>query len=179
MKTLSKITFLVFTMALLASCNQQKSDAKTEAETKQKAMEEKMVATNDAIFSAWNSGDAAIMEANMTNDFTRTANGEPSAKNREEYINLMKMFRTAIPDINFNYELMSVNGNKTFTKWTGKGTNTGMFGDQPATGKSSITHGFTILTYNDEGIAISEDAYMDQLSYLQAWGYTLTPPTVE
>lgn len=179
MKTLSKITFLVLTIALLASCNQQKKDVETEAESKQKAMEEKIVATNDALFAAWNSGDSAMMEANMTPDFIRKQNGEQSAKNREEYIGLMKTFRTAIPDMNFEYELMEVSGNKTFSKWTAKGTNTGMFGDQPATGKSSVTHGFTILTYNDEGTAISEEAYMDPLSYLQAWGYTLTPPTIE
>jgi hypothetical protein len=54
-----------------------------------------------------------------------------------------------------------------------------MFGDQPATGKSSVTHGFTITTYNDEGKAILEEAYMDQLSYLLPWGYTLTPPKAE
>ena len=179
MKTLSKITFLLFTIALLASCNQQKNDVKTEAETKQKAMEEKIVATNDALFAAWNSGDVAMMEANMTPDLTRKQNGEESAKNREEYIGLMQTFRTAIPDMTFTHELVTVTGNKTLTKWTAKGTNTGMFGDQPATGKSSVTNGFTILTYNDEGKAILEEAYMDQLSYLQAWGYTLTPPTIE
>lgn len=179
MQTLSKMTFLVFTIALIASCNQQKNDVNTEAETKQKAMEEKMVATNDALFAAWNSGDAAIMEANMAPDFIRKQNGEQSSKNREEYIGLMKLFRTAIPDMTFTHEIVAVTGNKTLTKWTAKGTNTGMFGDQPATGKASTTHGFTILTYNDEGKATSEEAYMDQLSYLQAWGYTVTPPTIE
>ncbi len=179
MKTLSKITFSVLAMVLFVSCNQQKKEVENQAETKQKVFEEKISATNDALFAAWNTGDAAIMEANLTPDFIRKQNGEESSKNREEYIGLMKTFRTAIPDMKFTYELMDVKGNKTFSKWTAKGTNTGMFGDQPATGKPSVTHGFTILTYNDEGKAISEEAYMDQLSYLQAWGYTLTPPTIE
>ena len=141
------------------------------------ALEEKIIATNRALYAAWNSGDAAIMEANMTAGFSRKQNGEESTNNREEYIGLMKMFKTAIPDITFTYELVAVSENKTLTKWTAKGTNSGMFGDQPATGKSSVTHGFTIMTYNDEGKAILEEAYMDQLSYLQAWGYTLTPTT--
>ena len=179
MKTLTKIAFFVFTIVLLTACNQQKNDVNTEAETEQKVIEEKIVAANEALFAAWNSGDAAVMEANLAADFSRKQNGEPSAKSREEYIDLMKFFRTAIPDMTFTYEVVAVNGNKTLTKWTTKGTNTGMFGDQPATGKSSVTHGFTILTYNDEGKAISEEAYFDQLSYLQAWGYTLTPPTNE
>jgi len=179
MKTLSKITFLVCTIALLASCNQRKNDVNSETETKQKAMKEKIMAANEALFAAWNSGDATAMEANLAADFSRKQNGLPSANNREEYIDLMKFFRTAIPDMTFTYEVVAVNGNKTLTKWTTKGTNSGMFGDQPATGKSSETHGFTILTYNDEGKAISEEAYFDQLSYLEAWGYTLTPPTVE
>ncbi len=179
MKTLSKITFLVFTIAFLLSCNEQKTDVNTEADTKQKAMEEKIVATTDAIFRAWSSGDADMMEANLTPDFTRKQNGDEGPKNREEYIELMKMYRTAIPDLTFTHELVAVTENKTLSKWTGKGSNTGMFGDQPATGKPSVTHGFTILTYNDEGKAILEEAYMDQLSYLQDWGYTLTPPTME
>lgn len=142
-------------------------------------MMKKIIATNEALFAAWNSGDTAIFEANLTADFSRKQNGEESTNNREEYIGLMKMFRTAIPDINFTYELVAVSGNKTLSKWTATGTNSGMFGDQPATGKSSVTHGFTINTYNDEGKAILEEAYMDQLSYLLAWGYTLTPPIAE
>lgn len=176
MKTLSKFTILLFTVALFSSCDQQKKDVTTEAETSQNAMEEKIVAANEALFAAWNTGDASVMEANITEDFTRKQNGEPNAKNRDEYISLMKMFRTAIPDMTFTHELVAVAGNKTLTKWTTKGTNTGMFGDQPATGKPSVTNGFTILTYNDDAKAISEEAYFDQLSYLQAWGYTLTPP---
>lgn len=179
MKTLTKMTLLVFTIAVLTSCNQQKNDVNSEAETKQKAMEEKIMAANDALFTAWNTGDAAVMEANLEADFSRKQNGEPSANSRNEYIDLMKFFRTAIPDMAFTHELVAINGNKTLTKWTTTGTNTGMFGDQPPTGKSSVTHGFTILTYNDEGKGISEEAYFDQLSYLLEWGYTLTPPTLE
>lgn len=179
MKKLSKISLLCIAILTVASCNQQKKEVETETETEQKATEEKMLATNEALFTAWNSGDTALMEANMTPDFTRKQNGEESTKNREEYIGLMKTYRTAIPDITFTHEVVAVTDNKTLTKWTAKGTNTGMFGEQPPTGKSSITHGFTILTYNDEGKAVSEDAYMDQLSYLQAWGYTLSPPSTK
>lgn len=179
MKTLSKLTLLIVTVVLVVSCNDQKNDVMSEADIKQQALTEKIASTNEALFAAWNSGDAAIMEANMTADFTRKQNGEQGAKSRDEYIELMSLFRTAIPDFNFTYEMIAAEGNKTITKWTAKGTNTGMFGDQPPTGKSSTTHGITIMTYNDEGMAITEEAYYDQLSYLQAWGYTLSPPTVE
>ncbi len=86
------------------------------------------------------------------------------------------LFRTALPDIHFTYEIVALTDNKTLTKWTAKGTNTGNFGDQPATGKPSVTHGFTILTFNEEGKAISEEAYFDTMSYLGAWGYTLSAP---
>ncbi|MFC4720939.1 ester cyclase [Geojedonia litorea] len=179
MKTLSKTTFLVLTMVVLASCNQQKNDVKTEAEIKQQALEEQMTAANEALFVAWNSGDTSIVEANMVAEFTRKQNGEPDAKRRDDYIGLINTFRTAIPDITFTYELVTIVGNKTISKWTAKGTNTGMFGDQPPTGKSSVTHGLTIFTFNDEGKVVSEEAYFDQLSYLQQWGYTLVPPATE
>ncbi|MEZ5008083.1 MAG: ester cyclase [Chitinophagales bacterium] len=161
------------------SCNQENTTIESEADTQQKALEEKILATNEALFGAWNSGDAAIMEANLAPNFNRKQNGEPSAQNPKEYVDLMTFFRTAIPDMTFEYELVGVVGNKTITKWTTTGTNTGMYGDQPATGQPSVTHGLTILTYNDEGKAIGEEAYFDQLSYMEDWGYTLTPPTAE
>lgn len=178
MKTLSKISVLSIVLLLCFSCNEKQNNTNT-ADADQKAFEEKIAATNQKLFAAWSSGDVSTFEDNLTSDFTRTQNGEQGPKNRKEYIELMQMFRTAIPDMKFTYELVAIEGNKTFSKWTGRGTNTGMFGDQPASGKSSITHGFTILTYNEDGKAIMEEAYMDQLSYLQAWGYTLVPPTIE
>lgn len=178
MKTLSKISVLSMLLLLFVSCNEKQTNS-TSADADQKAFEEKITATNQKLFAGWNSGDLDLFEANLAEDCTRTQNGEQGPKNREEYIQLMQMFRTAIPDLKFTYELVAIEGNKTFSKWTGRGTNTGMFGDQPVTGKSSVTHGFTILTYNDEGKAIMEEAYMDQLTYLQAWGYSLVPPTIE
>ena len=180
MKAQIRVLFLaLFGLGLLLSCNQPTNDAESEAAAQQEALEDKMIATNEALFTAWNTGDASIMEANLTEDFSRKENGDQAQNNRKEYIELMQSFRTAIPDMNFTHELVAVEGNKTLTKWTTKGTNTGMFGEQPPTGKSSVTHGFTIISYNDEGKATSEEAYFNPLSYLEAWGYTLTPPTAE
>lgn len=180
MKTRSKLSVLVWAFALiLISCNEQKNEASTEAETNKKALEEKMIATNNEVFKAWNTDDYAIIKANLTPDFTRKENGEPAQKNRDEYIDLIKTFKTAVPDMNFTHDESVVSGNMTLTKWTAKGTNTGMFGDQPATGKLSITHGFTILYFNDEGKVMAEEAYFNPLSYLEAWGYEVSPPSTD
>jgi hypothetical protein len=50
-----------------------------------------------------------------------------------------------------------------------KGTNTGMFGDNQPTGKTMETHGLTILSFNDKGKVTQEEAYYDQLSFLEPW----------
>ena len=57
-------------------------------------MKEKIMAANKALFAAWNSGDATVMEANLAADFSRKQNGLPSSNNREVYIELMN-FLTA------------------------------------------------------------------------------------
>ncbi len=142
----------------------------------QNAMKEKMMATNESLFKAWNTGDEKLMLSNLSDNFSRIENGEKSSSSGDEYVGMMKFFRTAIPDLHFSWEVLAIKGNRSFTKWTAVGHNHGNFGEHPPTGKSAATHGFTILTFNDEGKVEHEDAYMDKLSYLEAWGYTLTPP---
>jgi steroid delta-isomerase-like uncharacterized protein len=144
--------------------------------TDKNAMKEKMIATNESLFKAWNTGDQELMLGHLADNFTRTENGEKSSASAAEYINMMKFFRTAIPDLTFEWEVMTTTKDKTFTKWVARGHNNGKFGEQPPTGKHSVTHGFTILTFNEDGVVEHEEAYIDKLSYLEDWGYILTPP---
>lgn len=141
--------------------------------------EQQLLAVNAALFQAWNDNNTEILNANTVENFERYGNGVLEASNQAEYAGFMAVFHTAIPDFAITASDPFVRGDKTYTRWTVTGTNTGMFNENPPTGKASTTHGFTILTYNAEGKVIKEEAFFDHLSYLTAWGYTVTPPPAQ
>ncbi len=138
--------------------------------------DEQLLAVNAQLFEAWDNNNTDLFFTNTVENFERYGNGVLEASNQAEYAGFMAVFHTAIPDFTITASDPFVRGDKTYTRWTATGTNTGMFNGNPATGKASVTHGFTIMTYNAEGKAVKEEAFFDNLSYLTAWGYTLAPP---
>ena len=138
--------------------------------------EKGMIKTSSNYIKAWSDNDFELMKSITTENLVRVANGETSSKNQIEIRETMKFWHTTIPDFNLDLKNSVVNGNKTYSSWTSTGTNTGNFGENPPTGKKSITQGFTILTFNNEGKVIHEEAFYDLLSVLNQWGYTITPP---
>jgi hypothetical protein len=91
----------------------------------------------------------------------------------------MTFWHSTVPDFNIEQGAIIIQDGKSYSNWTSTGTNTGMFGEAAPTGKSSTTPGFTVLTFNGEGKIVHEQAYYDLLSTINAWGYTVTPPSVE
>lgn len=159
---------------LLAACAGGGADGDTGGESS--ARDQQLLAVNAQLFEAWNNNNTEILYANSVENFERFSNGVLEANNQAEYAGFMAVFHTAIPDFSITASDPFVRGDQTYTRWTATGTNTGMFNENPPTGKSSVTHGFTIMTYNAEGKAIKEEAFFDNLGYLTAWGYTVTPP---
>ncbi len=141
------------------------------------ADEKAMLKASSDFIKAWSDNDFELLKSITSKDIVRVANGETVAKNQDEIGDIMKFWHTTIPDFNLDLKNAVVNGNKTYSSWTSTGTNTGNFGENPPTGKKSITQGFTILTFNNEGKVIHEEAFYDLLSVLNQWGYTMTPPT--
>ena len=177
MRQLSKITFLLSAVALFAACSQQQSNATSEAEIKQKALEEKMMASGKAYVAAFESGDVSSLKEIMVPDFVSMQNGKQRAKNLEEIAQIITVNKTGSPDHKLSYEMLELSGNKTYTKYIYKGTNTGMLGDMPPTGKSFEVSGLNVVTYNDDGKMVSEENYIDRIGYMQSLGFTLTPPS--
>lgn len=132
-------------------------------------------ATQDYI-TAWSTNDFNLMKSVTSADLVRNANGEITSGNQAEIGETMKFWHTAIPDFNLEQGAIIIKDGKSYSSWTSTGTNTGMFGDAPPTGKSSKNLGFTVLTFNDAGKIIHEQAYYDLLSTLDAWGYSVTSP---
>ncbi len=178
MKPTFKLVAFAFVLFATISCNQGKDPEAAKMEAEKMALENKMIENNKTMFKAWNEGNPGLLDDITVENFTRYQNGELTGNDRASYAELMKTFQTALPDINFTYDIV-VEGNKTYTKWSAKGTATGMFGDINPTNEISETHGFTILTFNEDGLATVEEAYMDPMTYLKPWGYTMVPPASE
>ena len=66
-----------------------------------------------------------------------------------------------------------------FAHWTFTGTNTGIFGEFPATGKKAKVSGMSLLSFDEEGKLYREEVYYNELDLLQQLGYTLVPPALE
>lgn len=176
MKAAMKITAALFLVFLCSSCNVKEGDT---IDTDQQEMEAIMKESNADKFKAWNTGDATLITSNLSDDFKRYSNGQLQFEGKEGYVALLNMYRTAFADINFDYELVAIAGNKTFVKWTASGTNTGTFKGQNATNNMTSSDGFTITTYNDEGQISMEEAYLDELLILYNLGYNIKPPSAD
>ena len=169
-------SYSVLFLLVLISCNNQKQESKPEGDSTKTSKEQKILENTKIHYEAWNKLDTTLMKTVTIEKITRYANGKLASSDQTGLAATMNYFKTAMPDFTLTTGDLIINDNKSYTKWIVKGTNTGMFGKNPPTGKSGETNGFTILTFNDEGKVTKEEAYFDQLSYLEAWGYTVTPP---
>ena len=179
MKTRLNLWVVLFTLLMFFSCAEKKESEPSEKDESKAQMESRILDSNKALFQAWNDQDMNLIDQHMAEDFVRYQNGEKTGEGRQAYKDLMNQFLTAMPDMNFSYDSIEVIGNKTYTQWTATGTQTGKFGDLPPSNIKTTVHGFTVGTYNDEGLNTKEETYMDPLSFLEPWGYTLSPPEEE
>ena len=63
--------------------------------------------------------------------------------------------------------------------WTITGSNTGVFGELPPTGKRIKISGITRMDFDEEGKIEVEEVCYNELSLLQQMGHTLNPPVLE
>lgn len=138
--------------------------------------ESNMLKASTDYIKAWSNNDFELMKSLTTEDLVRVANGETSSKNQTGIGETLKFWHTTLPDFKLDLKNSFINGNKAYTSWTSSGTNTGNFGENPPTGKSFKGQGFTILTFNNEGKVVHEEAYYDLLTVLNQWGYSVNPP---
>ncbi len=139
------------------------------------SVEEKTIrAAIDAVTKAWNANDKAAMGATMTSNFIRTENANIIAKNPKDYAGFMDVYHGAFPDFTVKIDKTVINGNIAYLNWTCTGTNTGKFMDNDPTNKKIETHGFSVWTFNADGISVREDAFYDNLVVFNQLG--LTPP---
>jgi len=160
---------------LLASCDQKKL-----GRNNMSSKEMQMLITLDTLMEAcWNKKEIAKLELVMTEDVSRRVNNIIVAHNRKEVAANIAVFISGFPDLTITLSNLHLSDNYAFYNWTFSGTNTGIFGEFPATGKKVKVNGISKIIFNEEGIIVQEDVSYNELDLLQQLGYSLNPPNFD
>ncbi|WP_297798168.1 ester cyclase [uncultured Eudoraea sp.] len=167
------ITCILILLVVITACNsKQRSD--------QLSMDERLTKNLDVfIDSCWNDQNVTKLNELVAKDFIRILNGINVAANENELGAHMNVFFTGFPDLKIQYNNLYIEGNNLFMNWECTGSNTGIFGEMPATGKKIKIQGLSHLYFTDEGKLYKEDVYYNELDLLQQLGYTLEAPILE
>lgn len=131
------------------------------------------------VATIWNEKDLSQVGTFYADQFTRMVNNIEVTSDKKELLANIQVYFTGFPDLKFSIDKIIPYQNKVFINWTITGTNTGMFGEFPATGKKIKVSGVTHIDFDQEGKFIYEEAFFNELSLLQQLGYSLTPPVLE
>ena len=103
---------------------------------------------------------------------------EVATENADLTANINVLF-IAFPDLKLSVESIVAAENTVFVNWNIKATNTGVFGDNEATGKKIKISGLSRIDLNEESKIIYENVFYNELSLLQQVGYRLLKPNTE
>ncbi len=171
------ITYFSFTLLLLACENLQKTNNETIAEIN---LENEMKKNIQFLISeCWNNKNTKALNEITVENFTRKMNGIVVANNQIEMDAYMQVFFTAFPDLFIKIDSLYVKDQQTFTHWHFTGTNTGVFGENKATGKKVKINGYSTMQCNKSGKILEEEIFFNELEMLQQLGYTLVPPVLQ
>ena len=169
---------LVIIFAQFTSCKEWKGGDNSSATM---AAHEELLRTtfHNFVEHAWNNSNMDSLKILLTDNFVKHLNGIQIAKNKSEMEANMNIYFKGFPDGKISTENVQVKGDNLFAQWVYTGTNTGMFGEYPPTGKKVTVHGYTNIQFNTVGKMIREAVYFNELELLQQLGYSLNPPVLE
>lgn len=160
---------------LLASCDLEK-----QGQNNTFSKETQMRRTLDTLMEVcWNKKEITKLEMVMTEDVSRRVNNIVVAHNRKEVAANIAVFMSGFPDLKITLSSLHISGSCAFYNWTFSGTNTGIFGEFPATGKKVKVNGMSKVIFNEEGKIVQEDVSYNELDLLQQLGYSLLPPNFD
>lgn len=177
--TIEKLNIAVAIIAfilLLFTCADVKKEDKLINSSEGLDFKHNLKLTSQNYLQAWSNNDTNLLKKLAIKNVVRNVNGEIISSNQFGLTETMQFWHTAIPDIKVVEREIIVVGNRSYTNWICTGTNTGMFGDIPPTGKKNKTEGFSILTFDDSGQLIHESVYYNELNFMKGWGYSVKPP---
>jgi len=167
--------FSVFLIILVISCKQNQDKLLS------LQIKEQLMLDNAEAFSNVNNlkVNNSILDTIISSDFIRNINGIEVASNPGELKASLNVYYIGFPDLELTNQFRVVKDNQIFSNWAITGTNTGVYGEIPATGKKIKITGFSHFYFNNDGIIYQEDIYYNELDLLQQLGYSITPPIVE
>jgi steroid delta-isomerase-like uncharacterized protein len=127
--------------------------------------------------NAWNRGNLDVLDDLMTPDFVDHGASAGETSSLEEHKDLIRMTRSAFPDLFNRVEDLVSEDNKVAIRWTAEGTHQGKWRGIAPTGKRIAISGVTILRI--EGGKITERwSYYDSSYLLQLSGIlgSVNPP---
>ena len=127
----------------------------------------------------WNGKDLDAIDAYFADNMVRKVNGVNLASSKNELTANMQVYFTGFPDLKIEMENMVSDGKEIYMSWTITGTNTGVFGELPPTGKKIRISGITRMEFDEEGKIEVEEVNYNELSLLQQMGHTLSPPVLK
>ena len=130
------------------------------------------------VSSIWNEKDLSQLDQFFSQEFKRRVNNVEIASNKEELTANIQVYLTGFPDLNLLIDDILPYHDQVIMNWTITGTNTGVFGEFPATGKKIKVSGLSHLSFDENGKISYEDIFYNELSLLQQLGYSLTPPAL-
>ena len=87
---------------------------------------------------------------------------------------MIALYRTSMPDLHQEWLHASTTGDRTYIHYRMKGTNTGPYGDMPATGKAMDVMGVDIIRFQD-GKAAEHWGYMEEMKMMTQLGLMPEP----
>jgi len=176
-KSCGRTLLLLFglTFLLLASCDIKKQE-QNNIFLKES---QKQMAIDTLVQACWNKKELSKLELVMTENVSRRVNNIIVANNRKEVGANLTVFINGFPDLFISISNLHLSDKSAIYNWTFTATNTGVFGEFPATGKKVKVNGMTKLIFNEGGKIVEEDVSYNELDLLQQLGYTLNPPNFE
>jgi hypothetical protein len=174
-----KINLFALLVALSFSCKDTNTLDSKENLPKISSSATSLKKTTKIYLSAWSDNDTVLLKMITSNKLVRNVNGEILSANQNELFKSMQFWHRVMPDFKIVDKEINVIGNRTYVNWVGTGTNTGMFGDIPPTGKIGHTVGMSILTFDNEAHIVHESVVFDNLRLLKEWGYSISSPIME
>ncbi len=165
-----RYTPIIFLFLFLASCNESENSAEKERKNLKTCL--------SFVDNIWNNKDISSLDSFFAEEFSRDVNNIEAATNLMELTAIFNIYFTAFPDLHFTIEQITPIDEQIYMTWKMTGTNTGVFGDDPPTGKKVQISGMTRLDFDSDNRIVKQNVFYTELSLLQQLGYELNKPTI-
>jgi len=134
---------------------------------------ENMANARRMLGEVWSKGNLDLVDELVDANYVFDDPMAPGVRGPEGLKQLVTMYRTGYPDLQFTIEDQLADGDKVINRWSCGGTHQGELMGIPATGKQTTTSGISITRF-EGGKAVEEWTRWDALGWLQQLG--VIPP---